>query len=324
MQIKVLSTDFKITAIIDSANSLKYTESFREAGEFYLRVPFSSELYKKLFPPARVLVEDLIFNIEKIELENGEIIVEGIGLFDEFSQMYITTPRTITATPFSIVSMLASEANFEGANYVYYGLTSGSSQAISIYEWCSTYSSILLRIFKDYNLGYRLKYDDKNGEIAFHLRELIDKAYNEETRVVLNDQREEYELVRCLYDIKNYKNYVHTVQMYQSSGELYSQTYDRTNGEPKREIAVATTIPADTEGALFSGFNTVANKVFERYTQKELYEIRILKDRGIKVGDICAFENEKLGFGKGATVLSRKVRYNGASKEEILVLEIEK
>lgn len=324
MEIKILSVDFKIVRVLDSAIYLSYTECFKRAGDFKMRVPFSTELYKSLLPPARILVENLIFNVEMIEVENGVISVTGLGIFDEFSHMSITSPFLGVATPCSTIARLASTASFEGTSYVYYGLTEVSSEVIKRLDWCSDYASVITGIFEDYNLGYRMIYNDQTNELEFHLRQNIDKVYNAEERVIISDQTQDYELLKATLDIRNYKNRVEVAQWYIAHAHLYTQAYDRSDGERVRQISVPAQIPAENEEQLFAGFKTIADRTFQEYSAKEIYRVRILKDKGIRVGDICALECLALDFGKGAVVASREVKYENGTREEILIMEIDK
>lgn len=324
MEIKILSVDFKIVRVLDSALYLSYTERFTSAGELKMKLPFSTELYKILLPPARILVENLIFNVDMIEVENGVISVTGLGIFDEFSQMSISTPFLGISTPCSIVERLAGSATFEGTSYVYYGLTEVSEEPQKRYDWCSDYATVLTGVFEDFGLGYRMIYNDQTNELEFHLRQNIDKVYNAESRVIISDQTEDYELLAGRLDIRNYKNRVEVSQWYIAHAELYTQAYDRSNGERVRQISVPAQIPAENEEQLFAGFKSIADETFKKYCGKEWYKIRILKDKGIRVGDICALECFALDFGKGALVASREVKYENGTKEEILIMEIDK
>lgn len=322
MEIKILTPNFKLLYVLDGATSLSYTESFQDAGELQMTLPYTASLYKMLLPSNRLLVEDLIYTIEKTELENGEIKVRALGLFDHFSHMYIGTPTYMSSTPATLVAQLASVADFEGVNYTYYGLTLRENP-IMVMEWFVDYKSVLTKIFKKYALGYRMSYDYASGELAFRLLQVFDKAYNEQNRVIVSDQRDCYELLGCIKDMDNYKNKIEIFQWSATIGDYISKTYDKSGSEPKRTLSYLASVPAENEAELIAGFDTIADNLFAKHQKRELYKIRMLTDMGIRVGDVCAFECRLMDAPMGAYVSDRYVNYKNGKREEILIMEIE-
>lgn len=324
MEIKILDGNFKLRGIIDSFTSLRYTECLREAGHLDMRIPFDSELYGLLKPPARLLIENLIFNAEVVRCEGEEILVSGVGIFDEFRHIYVCDPSFQSSTPTRFLSNLASKASFEGVKYVIYGQTEVVEQTVDLYSWCDSYASIMLKIFHDYSLGYRMLYDSQKQELGFYVTPLNDKAYDNDRLVIVSDEREDYELISASLDVKNYKNNIDLLQWYGSTGISYNQSFDRSHGEPKRSLASLTSIPAFSEADIYSGFRSIASELFIKHSKKQEYRIRLSRELLVELGDIVFFECSRLKESLGAVIVEKETSYSDTGLKKILTLEVDK
>ncbi|MBO5374621.1 MAG: hypothetical protein J6A54_04150 [Clostridia bacterium] len=324
MEIKVLDGSFRLKGIIDSVQSLSYTECLRSAGRLHMKIPFDKELYELLKPPARLLIDSLPFNVEMLRCEKNTIIVTGVGIFDEFRHIYICDPKHQSTTPSHYLSYLASEASFDNVRYVVYGQTEVSESAVELYSWCDSYESIMKRIFHEYDLGYKMIYDDKLEELAFYIVPLHDKAYKGSSVLVVSDERGDYELIESVLDVSDYKNNVELLQWYAHTQIGYRESFDRSGGEPKRSIAMETSIPAKSETDIENGFRAIAGELFAKHSKRQEYKIMPTRELGAELGDIVFFESSRLGQSHGAVLVERETSYGDTGCKKILTLEVDK
>lgn len=326
MIVKALTHDFKLCAVIDTISTLSYTEDFQEAGELSMTLPFKKELYQILKPPCRLLIEDLIFNVDKIHASESEIRVHGSGIFKEFEQFYISMPEEQNASPAQILYSMASRASFEGISYGVYGLAVPDERVCEIYEWCRDLYGIMTQLCFDYDLGLRMVYDFNGGELRFHILDVRDRATNSATTyTTISDSRESYAQIESVCDISNYKSFVELIYKINSLDELVSYTFNRCPGDesPRRYIEYPHLLPAG-DNELYSMFNTRANQIFKERRKKQYYRVTLLGEPLHRVGDLCYVESSALGEHEWALLTRREVSLIDAHRTEALILEVRK
>jgi DNA-binding FadR family transcriptional regulator len=94
MDVKILSGDFKLRCVLDSFNALTFSESFNEAGQLFLSVPFERKIYDSLDTPCRILIDSRLFGVDKVSATESEIRVWGSGILKELSEFYIKKKDT--------------------------------------------------------------------------------------------------------------------------------------------------------------------------------------------------------------------------------------
>jgi hypothetical protein len=165
-------------------------------------------------------------------------------------------------------------------------------------------------------------YNSDKRHLEFHLCSLADKAYSEETRVVVSDMLENYELVKVEDNISRYKNCVELALWFPVTQTLIKRTYDRSLDEPKRTICQTVSLVAETELELELAFRERAEKLFVEHRRKRTYTVRPTRRMGIALGDICKIESEATSKTENALFLERKVRALATGCEELYVFEV--
>lgn len=322
MEIRILTNDFKLLKILDGVPQLEYSECFQDAGEIRLTLPFSQKMLEMTAVGARIVVEELVFTIDSVRVSDDTIIITGAGIFDEFKHIYVTIPHASSATPNNYALELASALSLSGVSYSAYGLAT-TYDTIEVYDYCTSYASVLKRLFKEYGLGYRMRYNGDKNELEFHLLAEVDKAYDSQSRKIISDTRESYELVDYVYDVSGYKNYIQLLQWYPVTRRTITRAYDRSYGDTKRVLCEAVSIPAETEGELYMAFEARAISLFNEHRMRHYYVIRPTRELGIRVGDICRLEAQELSRGSGVLFSERRVRLLDTGRDELYVLEVD-
>ena len=325
MEIKLLTSDFKLIGIIDNPKSLTYTECFSDAGTLYMEVDFSRELYAILKPPCRILIEDLIFNVDKLWLQNGVIRVYASGIFAEFKQFYISMPEQQSGSAADILYSFASRASFDGISYKVFGIGSEDTRVCESYEWCSDLYTIINQLCYDYSLGFRIIYSFEAQELRFHLLDTRDRATNQASvYTVISDRLGTYSGIESVDDVTNYKNTIELIYRINALGELVSLTYNRRPpNESVRGLAVYPFIMPKDETELYNMYATCAAKLFKDHRRKRYFNVTIAADAKYRVGDICFFESLELGERHYALLTERRVELVDTVPVETVTLEVQ-
>ena len=324
MEIRILGKKFDLAEIIDDPIELRYTECFRKAGELYMRVPFERERYSNLATGSRIMVEGLIFTVNKVRVSENEIIVEARGLFDELRQIYLATPEMLEEkTPVELIEELVGLARFNGVNYTIQVNADTTGETVKVYDWCASYYEIIASLFNSYGLGYRMVYDDTRDALQFRICPLIDKVSESSAMVLLSQEKEDFELIRVVRDDTSYKNFITVREWFEVNEIMYEKSYDHTATENKRELAVSVITGARTEKELYSAFDTVARNLFNKHRRVNEYTILPLRELGIELGDVCRLECPELDVSMGALVSGREVYQGQGGSYEHLILEVD-
>ena len=322
MDIKILTNDFCLVHVLDSVIRLEYTECFREAGRLYLEVSEGEKELSVLCVGNRIIVDRLVYTVVATNVKNGVISVTGVGFFEELDHLFMTQPRISYAIPSAYALELASSLSVDGVVYSAYGI-SQNGPIIEVYDYGKSYASILKRLFSEYDLGYRIFCSEKKNEIEFHVLALVDKAYDADNRVILSDEREDYELVGYEDDIERYKNRIELVIWYPVTQTLQRRTFDRSGNEPERELCVPVDdVIATTEAELNLALSERAQEIFAERKRKHFYTVRPTRELGINLGDSCMIESVTLGRADGATFCERKVQISDTGRDELYVFEV--
>lgn len=318
MQIHILDSNFNSIFVTDNFIELKYNVCFREAGELYMRLPYSRELYKALLPSARLLVDKQIYSVEKLSIAENEIRVSALGLFAELRQYVLTSPITFSTTPYAIISSLVSELELGGIQCYVYGISS-STPVIELYAWCMSYEDIIKQLMREHDLGYHMEFDANERILRFFLLKLTQWGGN---RQVISDKRDHFELLESMYDITSYKNYAELVQSFYSQGTIRSFSKDISGGEAKRRVCSSANIVFNTEGELIQGANTRLNQLIDSHKRKHWYKIRPLVPMSIGFGELYTLECARADVTAIAYLARRTVEINDTGTHETLVLEV--
>lgn len=324
MQVRVLTDNFNLSAVLDKILYLKYTESFSEAGDIYMKIPFELEHYKKLKPPSRLLIGDLLYTVERLKCSNGEIEVYGNSIFDDFKHASITKPRTLEGKPSSMVYDLASEMSFNGVNYHVYGVSDIDDYIEEAIEWCTSYKSTISRICYEHDLGFRIVFDGMTRELKFIVNTIADKATASALRyTVISDKRDTFVDFESTVDISNYKTCIEFVYRINAIDDYDSIVYDKTPlDEIQRIHTESPHIIANTTAEFIKLLGTRVSEFFKSHRKIRGFKVRLRGEPKHIVGDLCYVENSALDECTYALLTTREVVFDGNEEYEELILEV--
>jgi hypothetical protein len=325
MEVKLLNADFTLSAVIDTPRVLRYSECFYDSGSLYMEVGFEKSIYEKLKPPCRILVGDLIYNVERRWFVDDIIRVYGVGIFDEFKHKSILMGEELTARPSEILNHYAQKMVFEGVDYEVLSLQSDDERVYSGVEWCESLYDIITRLCFEYSIGFRIVYSFDLGKIRFHILDARDRASNEASELTfISDRMDTYTDIETDFDITNYKNKLELIWKINSLHEVKTFVFDRVpNGEAERTLTDYKHIVGQTETELRNLFYARARELFKTYRKKHQYKVKLRQDPKHRVGDICYVESTALGEKDYALLTVREVEITDTYATETLTLEVE-
>ena len=325
MEVKILDMGFKLRGVIDTPRTLRYSECFYDAGKLYMELAFEKSLYESLKPPCRILVEDLVFNVERRWYVDGIIRVYGVGIFSEFKHQHVTQGIELTAKPSEILHDYAVKMTFEGVNYRVFSMQGEDERVYSGVEWCESLYDIISRICYEYALGFRIVYSFDTGELRFHILDARDRATHEASELTfISDRMDVYSDIETDIDLTNYKNKIELVWKINSLHEVQSFIFERVPvGEGQRAMVENPYIWAMTETELRALFYARARELFKLHRKKHQYRVRLMQDPKHRVGDICYVESVALGEKDYALLTEREIEITDTSRSETLILEVQ-
>ena len=324
MEIKTLSPSFALTGVIDTATILSYSECFAEAGKLFISLPFTTEHYQLLKPPCRILVEDLIFNVDKIQATSEQIRVYGSGIFSELKQFYIASPEEQNGAPCDILYDFASRVSFEGISYAVYGIATKDERVHEGYEWCTDLCTIISQLCYDYDLGFRMSYSFDTRELGFHIFSVRDRATSEaSTFTTICDGVGAFSKIESIYDVTNYKNYVELVYLLRAYDKVDSVVYNRcAEGESIRGYCEHFAYPflSNTPQAVC---DARARQIFKAHRKRRQFRATLNGAPQHRIGDLCYVKSEALGEMAYALLTEREISVINGARQEVLILEVQ-
>ncbi len=323
MQVRVLTDDFKLSAVLDKILYLKYSERFSDAGKLYMRLPLERDTYVLLKPPCRLLVGELLYTVERRKCSGDALEVYAKGIFDDFKHFDISEPRSILGKPSDIVYMLASEVSFNGVDYQVYGVSDTGEAVRESLAWCTSYKSTISRICHEAGLGFRIVFDGMERKIKFIVDKIFDKATaNASAYTVISDRRESFVDFESDLDISNYKTRIAFAYRINAIDSYKSYIYDRTpEGELPRTYTENPHIIANTTEELFKFLDTRAEEIFKWRSRTRAFRVRLRSESKHILGNLCYLENTALGECAHAVLTEREVIFDGNEVYEELILE---
>lgn len=324
MDVKVLTYNFEIVCVIDDIKELEYTECFREAGSLSMRLDFRKEYYKALKTSNRILLGELIYNIQRVVYRDGEIFVYGVGIFDEFKNNSETLPQPYKMGCYDMIEYFASKMSFDGIDYEVRGLADYSQTESELYVWCTDYYSIITQLCFDYEVGFKIRYDEDKKQLQFIFMRIIDRASSSvPPRIVISDRRESYDSYESLTDASDYKNEFRLFQRYPYENEYAMITYSlNKQGETKRVISEFPNIVAISDEEMNAGLTSYLRELIKRCRKKRSIKVRALCDFECELGDKCYVENTLLEEIEYAVLVERITTVTGTHSSKTLVLEV--
>ena len=325
MEIRVLGSDFKLRGIIDGALELRYSEKFREAGEFFAKIPFTKENYALLKPPSRILVEELLYTVERVSCTEDEIKVSAEGIFSEFKNIYVTEALEIEDSPTAILSQLARELGIQGVGYEVYSSGLRDDRVVLAYGCCSDYYSIMSQLCQDYELGFRMLYNPLKNELGFYLMHVSDRAsVYASGYTVISDERDSYTRIEAITDVSDYKNRIEFIYRLNLTGNLESVVYERSDiGEAQRGCVEHPRVLASTREELVKELNALAAKRFGELRKKRYFKVWLRDNINHSLGNLCAVEASRIGEYATALLTEREIEIKDTVRSEILLLEVQ-
>ena len=325
MDVKILNTEFFLIGVVDTYTYLRYTDDFRDAGELEMRLPFDASLYALLSSECALLVEDMLYTVKRIRVENNEIYAYALGFFAELREFYTSSPVLYEMSASSIILSLISALKFEEVTFKTYGIT-GSETAIQEYDACASYYDVIKRIARENGVGFRFSYDPSTRELAFRVLSVTDRASPSVKELcVISDRRDSYLSLEAHTDIANYKNIVDIVYGYGTDGELLMYSLNRCSvyEKPRRIMDSAQSLIFTDERTRSIALRTYAEKLLARHAKKDSFTVKLLCNPGARIGDLCYFESVALGRTEYCLTTAREVCFSDTCRTETLTLEVQ-
>lgn len=325
MEIRTLSHDFKLTGVLDGVKYLKYSECFRDAGELFALFDFSRKSYELLKPPARILIDGLVYTVEKISCSEEEISVWAVGIFAELKEQYIAMPLELEGAPSYLLYQLAERVVFDGPSYAVYGIEGEDTRASLMFEWCTDYYSMITQLCYDYELGFRILYNDVKNELGFYITGISDRASDSATEyTVISDRRDTYTSLESVIDISKYKTKLEFIYRINSLDELESYVYDRTRAdEQERGYVEYPRIVGASYEELAKEFDALARRRFKEYRKRRYFKARLRTNPKHQVGNLCYVESTLMGESAYALLTEREIEIKDTVCSEALLLEVQ-
>ncbi len=323
MQVRVLTDEFKLSAVLDKILYLKYSERFSDAGKLYMRLPLEKDIYALLTPPCRLLVGELLYTVERRKCSGNILEVYAKSIFDDLKHFDITEPRTIIGKPSEIVYTLASEVSFDGVDYGVYGVSDTEEAVKESLAWCTSYKSTISRICHEGGLGFRIVFDGMERKIKFIVNTIFDKATaNASTYTVISDRRESFVDFESDLDISKYKTRIAFAYRINAIDSYSSYIYDRTpKGESPRTYTESPHIIANTTEELFRFLDARAEDIFKWRSRTRSFRVRLRNDPKHILGNLCYLENTAIGECAHVVLTAKEVIFDGNEEYEELILE---
>lgn len=324
MDVKILSGDFKLRCVLDSFNALTFSESFNEAGQLFLSVPFERKIYDSLDTPCRILIDSRLFGVDKVSATESEIRVWGSGILKELSEFYISLPETNTASPCDLLCSFASRASFDGVSYRVNYVTESDQRVVESYDWCSDLYTVMTQICFDHSIGMKMTFDFSSLELVFTPLTMRDRASNDATLfTTISDDHGSYIKIESVCDSSEYKNQVELIYRMEGDGELESYLFSRRQiNESVRGYIEHPGIIARTPTAKAMALDARARQVFKEHRKKRYFKITSAHPLHCQLGDYCIIKSNILGESEYALLTQFKSTLVDGVTSESLLFEV--
>lgn len=324
MDVKILNTSLLLVGAVDKYTYLRYTEDFRDAGELELRLPFDSSIYAILSEQSYLFVEDMLYVVRKLRVQNDELYVYALGFFAELREHYTKVSSVYQMSPSAIILSLVSALKFEDITLKSYGVTD-TDRTIEECDACESYYDVIRRIARENDIGIRFSYNPESRELAFRILTIRDRATPSVKELcVISDRRDSYLSLEAITDTTNYKNIADVVYGYDSMGNTLTYTLNRCTPyeSPRRILDFPRGLIYTDEESREVATRIYAEKLLAGHAKRDAFVVKALCNSGARVGDLCYFESTQLGRMEYCLVMAKEVCFSDTYRTETLTLEV--
>lgn len=197
MELVILDTQFKAIAVLDSFESIIWTDRYADAGDFEIYTPASSGLLDIIKQDyyLRFAESDYMMIVEAIEIqsdaeEGNKLIITGRSLESILDRRIIWSQTVITGNLQNGIKKILNDnlinpsiADRKIDNFIFEESTDTAVTSISI-EGAQYTGDNVLDVIKDlcdtYNLGFKVILND-NNQFVFSLYAGVNRSYDQET-----------------------------------------------------------------------------------------------------------------------------------------------
>lgn len=278
MELRIVGTDFQDLGVIDSYESLIWTERYRECGDFELCTSLAHDYIPYLMPGnyLRCRESDHVMVIEDLSIKSdpddgAKITVTGRSLESILDRRVVWLYTTVKG---NVQTELQRVFNYNiGKQATVYGRTIpnfvfqlSSDPAVTEITCENTdlrgnyLDVVATTICKEKGLGYKITMDD-NNQFVFQLYSGVDRSYDQNERP--------YVIYSPNYDNLASSNYVEKTSTHKNSAMILGKASINPAGDEVETIAVIGDATGLGRREMFVDATKVSNKYKDDVTQEE-------------------------------------------------------